>query len=76
MKSKIGQYFHFLQNGMIKNQGLVLTPDRAQLFEWVLGEPTDVIKINAAFFANCNFYATAEEMDLAFQKEHHHAENH
>ena len=64
-KVREGLFFHHWVNGRIQHQGQMLTSNTAQLFGWVLGEPTDVIEVNDRYLNDCTFYPTAEAMGIA-----------
>ena len=64
-------YFHTWDGDQVKWQGFIfdLQPNgngQAQLFEWVTGGQSDVIKFTKAFLMECTFYTTDYEMNSEY----------
>lgn len=70
---KRGMFFHWCNPaGAIVNQGEITALQktgygRAQLFEWVLGEPSTVIKLTPGYLRSCIFYPSAGAMNAAYE---------
>ena len=60
-----GLYFHHWVKGRIQHQGQMLNSNTAQLFDWVLGQDSDVIEVNDQYWNDCTFYPTAEDIRIA-----------
>lgn len=67
-----GKWFHSSdESGNIKWQGQVLKRVdrdvyRCQLYEWVMGSPSDIITVHATEMASWRFYSTSDEMNQAY----------
>lgn len=75
---KIGEtpiaFFHYWSDGEIEYQGYVtqLDKDRSgtcQLFDWLMGEPSEKIHVTRAFFDDCTFYDSDHDMNVAATKQ-------
>jgi len=69
----VGQFFHSIENGDVKWQGLVLgNPESGwylvRLFEWLTGSPTVNRLVKIEEMSQWLFYSNSEEM--AFSYEH------
>jgi hypothetical protein len=71
LKPTKGVCFHWYENGAIQHQGYLLALNskgygKAQLFEWFLGQPSDVIEVTPDYLRDCVFYTSDKAMNAAY----------
>jgi len=71
----IGMFVHILKNGAISNQGHIIGKDEdgvfVQRFEWLMGNPSDVIwisKVRLYDEKECTMYSEREDMLEAWER--------
>ena len=71
----IGMFVHILKNGQIHNQGCIIGEDQngvfLQRFEWLMGNPSDVIwisKVRLYDEKECTMYSEREDMLEAWER--------
>jgi hypothetical protein len=74
-QSLIGKFFHSYKDGETQWQGQVLSRPSAglylvQLFEWLMGEPSDQKLISLAEMKEWTFYDTVEEWTGAYEQKY------
>jgi hypothetical protein len=68
----VGKYFHSLKDGQVHWQGTVLgTPEPGwylvQLFEWIMGEPSNQGLVRFTDMAEWLFYENADQMKFSYE---------
>lgn len=66
-------FFHYWSDGKIKYQGYVVQLNKdgsgtCQLFEFLMGYPSNQTRVTSAFFDDCTFYDSDIDMNSAYYK--------
>lgn len=73
LHDKVGKFFHSVdKDGAIEWQGRVLAEPvfgrfEVQLYEWLMGEPSDVLLVPSAAMKDFRFYDSAEAWRAAYE---------
>jgi len=72
----VGRFFHSFVEGRVHWQGRVLSQETeggiylVQLFEWFLGEPSDMVLVNLQDMMGWKFYDSVEHMNDAYDRKY------
>lgn len=76
LKSLEGKFFHFFKDNKVEWQGYIVSEPKdgyfiIQLFDWILGYPSNQKLIKIDDMIGWNLYDTDEEMNEAYYSKYH-----